>query len=35
MNTSGLLQSQRKALRASLILQEARSIHDAVNIPKI
>ena len=30
MNTSGLLQS-----KASLTLQETRSIHDSMNIPKI
>ena len=35
MNTSGLLQSEREAHRASLILQEARSIQDSMNIPKI
>ena len=35
MNTSGLLQSQREALRASPTLQETRSIHDFMNIPKI
>ena len=31
MNTSGLL----KVLWASLTLQEARSIHDSMNIPKV
>ena len=35
MNTLGLLQSEREALRASLTLQESRSIHDSMNIPKI
>ena len=35
MNTWGLLQSQRKALQASLTLQETQSIHDSMNIPKI
>ena len=34
MNISGLLQSKRKALWASLTLQETRSIHDSMNIPK-
>ena len=34
MNTSGLLQSEREALWASLTLQEALSIHDSMNIPK-
>ena len=34
MNTSGLLQSLRKAIQASLTLQETRSIHDSMNIPK-
>ena len=31
MNTSGLLQSKREARRASLTLQETRSIHDSMN----
>ena len=35
MNTAGLLQSLCEALRASLTLQETRSIHDSMNIPKI
>ena len=35
MNTSGLLQSYREALRASFTLQSSRSIHDSMNIPKI
>ena len=35
MNASGLLQSYREALRASLTLRETRSIHDSMNIPKI
>ena len=35
MNTSGLLQSYREAPRASLTLQETRSIHDSMNLPKI
>ena len=44
MNTSGLLQSKREAIRASrslcqkgfsFTLQETRSIHDSMNIPKI
>ena len=29
------MQSKREALRASLTLQETRSIHDSMNIPKI
>ena len=37
MNTSGLLQSMRSplALGFSLTLQEAQSIRDSMNIPKI
>ena len=35
MNTPGLMQSQREALPASLILQETQSVHDSMNIPKI
>ena len=35
MNTSGLLQSKREALRASLTLQETRSFHGSINLPKI
>ena len=35
MNTSGLLQSKREALRALLTLQETRSIHESMNLPKI
>ena len=35
MNTSGLLQSGPDALRASLTLQETRSIRDSMNILKI
>ena len=35
MNTLGLLQSYREARKASLTLQETRSIHDSMNIPTI
>ena len=35
MNTSGVLQSQREPLHASLTLQETRSIHDFMTIPII
>ena len=35
MNTSGLLQSKREAQSSPLTLQEAKSIHDSMNIPKI
>ena len=35
MTTWGLLQSLHEAQRASLTLQETRSIHDSVNLPKI
>ena len=35
MNASGLLQSYPEALQASLSLQETRSIHDSMNLPKI
>ena len=35
MNTSGVLQSQREPLCASLTLQETRSIHDCMTIPII
>ena len=34
MNTLGLMQSKRGGLQASLTLQETRSIHDSMNIPK-
>ena len=35
LNTSGILQSYREARMASLTLQETRSIHDSINLPKI
>ena len=35
MNTSGLLQSKRRSKGFTLILQETRSIHDSMNIPKL
>ena len=35
MNISGLLQNYHEALWASLTLQETRSIHESMNLPKI
>ena len=35
MNTSGLLQSWREALRALFTWQETRSIHDSMNFAKM
>ena len=35
MNTSGLLQSKWSLKGITLTLQETRSIHDSMNIPKI
>ena len=35
MNTSGLMQSKGSPLGFTLTLQETRSIHDSMNIPKI
>ena len=35
MNTSGLLQSKRSPKGFTLTLQETRSIHNSMNIPKI
>ena len=35
MNNSGLLQSYREALWLHATLQEAQSIHDSMNIPKL
>ena len=35
MNTSGLLQSKWSLKGFTLILQETRSIHDSMKIPKI
>ena len=35
MSTSGILQSLRESLRATLTLQETRSINDSTNLPKI
>ena len=35
VNTSGLLQSKGRPKSFTLILQETRTIHDSMNIPKI
>ena len=35
MNTSGLLQSKWSPKGFTLTLQETRSIHDSMNLPKI
>ena len=35
MNTSGLVQSKWRPKGFTLTLQETRSIHDSMNIPKI